>query len=219
VYRQVKVQSSAVATATVTALLAGPTAKERGAGLGTTIPTGTVLHRVTITRGTADVDLSPAYTSGGGTLSMTARVGQIVYTLTQFPTVHGVTFRIDGKPLTVLGGEGIILDRPATRTGYESLLPPIFIDSPAMGQPVTSPVRVRGLANVFEGQFLVEVRDGAGRVLVRAPALASMGSFTPFEVPLSFDVVGTQQGSVVGYDRSEKDGSVIDLVTVPVTLR
>jgi germination protein M len=219
VYRQVPVQSSAVATAAMKALLSGPTATERVAGLGTTIPTGTALHRVTVSKGTADVDLTPAFTTGGGTLSMTARVGEIVYTLTQFPTVQGVTFRIDGKPLTVLGGEGIILDRPATRARYESLLPPIFIENPAMGQSVTGPVQVQGLANVFEGQFLVEVRDGQGRVLARSSAKASMGRFSHVDVTLPFAVARAQKGSVVGYDRSAKDGSVIDVFTVPVTLR
>ncbi len=219
VYRQVSVQNSAVASAAARALLSGPSAKERSAGLGTAIPTGTALHGIAISKGTADVDLTQAFTTGGGTLSMTARVGQLVYTLTQFPTVQRVTFRIDGKPLTVLGGEGLILDKPATRSQYESLLPPVFIESPAMGQPVTSPVRVRGSANVFEGQFLVEIRDAQGRVVASAPAKASMGTFSPFDVTLSFAVGTLQNGSVVGYDRSPKDGSVIDLFTVPVTLR
>lgn len=219
VYRQVVTQDSAVASAAARALLSGPSAKERSAGLGTAIPTGTALHGITVSKGTADVDLTQAFTTGGGTLSMTARVGQLVYTLTQFPTVQRVTFRIDGRPLTVLGGEGLILDQPATRTQYESLLPPVFIESPAMGQSVMSPVRMRGLANVFEGQFLVEIRDAQGRVVASAPAKASMGSFSPFDVTLSFAVGKVQNGSVVGYDRSPKDGSVIDLFTVPVTLR
>lgn len=219
VYRQVPVRSSAVATAALNALLSGPTATERAAGLGTAIPTGTALHRVTVRNGTADVDLTPAYTTGGGTLSMTARVGEIVYTVTQFPTVQRVTFRIDGEPLTVLGGEGIMLDRPVTRAGYESLLPPVFIENPAMGQPVTSPVRVQGLANVFEGQFRVEVRDARGRVVAGTGAMASMGRFGSFAVTLSFTVAQMQNGSVVGYDRSARDGSVIDVFTVPVTLR
>ncbi|HET9654740.1 MAG TPA: GerMN domain-containing protein [Kineosporiaceae bacterium] len=218
-YRQVSTPSSAVAAAAMNALLSGPTAAERAAGLGTAIPAGTTLHRVTITGGTADVDLTPAYTTGGGTLSMTARVGEIVYTLTQFPSVQRVTFRIDGKPLTVLGGEGITLDRPATRAGYESLLPPVFIDSPAAGQSLTGPVRVQGLANVFEGQFEVEVRDSKGRVLAHAPAKASMGRFSPFGVTLPAPADGTGSGSVVGYDRSAKDGSVIDVFSVPVTLQ
>jgi germination protein M len=219
VYRQLVTQDSAIASAAVRALFSGPSATERSAGLGTTIPTGTALHGVTVRKGAADVDLNQAFTTGGGTLSMTARVGQLVYTLTQFPTVQRVTFRIDGKPLTVLGGEGLILDKPATRTQYESLLPPVFIENPAMGQPVTSPVRVRGLANVFEGQFLVEIRDAQGRVVASTPATASMGSFSPFDVTLSFAVGNVQSGAVIGYDRSAKDGSVIDLFSVPVTLR
>lgn len=219
VYRQVPVQGGAVGTAAMKALLAGPTAAERAAGVSSTIPTGTALRGLNISKGIADVDLTAAYTTGGGTLSMTARVGEVVYTLTQFSTVQGVNFRIDGKPLTVLGGEGIILPRPATRAHYESLLPPIFIDSPAMGQPVTSPVRVTGVANVFEGQFRVEVRGAGGKVLAGSAVTAGMGAFTPFAVSVPYQVTAAQQGTVVGFDYSAKDGSVIDVFSVPVTLR
>lgn len=219
VARTVSVRDGAVAAAAVTAVLAGPSAAERADGIGSAVPAGTALRGVVIAAGIADVDLTSAFTTGGGTASMTGRVGQIVYTLTQFPTVRGVTFRVDGKPLRVLGGEGLILDRPMTRQALTGLLPPIFIDSPARGETVTSPVSVRGLANVFEGQFQVEVRDAYGAVLARRPALGAMGHFGDVAVTLPYAVRETQRGTVVGYDRSAKDGSVIDVFAVPVTLR
>ena len=37
---------------------------------------------------------------------MQTRLAQVVYTLTQFPTVDGVVFSLDGEPIDVLGGEG-----------------------------------------------------------------------------------------------------------------
>jgi germination protein M len=219
VHRDVLVVSAATATAAMRALLAGPTVTERAAGVTTTIPAGTQLRGVAVANDTADVDLSAAYESGGGSLSMSARLMQVVFTLTQFPTVQRVTFRLEGKAIAVFGGEGIIIDRPATRAQYESFLPEIFIESPAMGETVTSPLTVRGVANVFEGQFLVEVTDATGTVLVRAPVNASMGMHTAFTSSLRFAVETPGPGRVTGFDYSAKDGSRILDDVVPVILR
>jgi germination protein M len=219
VHRSVSVTSGAVASAAITSLLAGPTTAERSAGMSTTVPAGTKLLGVSISNGLGTVDLSGAYASGGGSLSMSARLAQVVYTMTQFATVQRVNFKLDGKAVTVFSGEGIILDHPATRAQYAELLPPIFIDSPAVGETVTSPVRVQGLANVFEGQFSVDVVDGSGRVLATRPATAAMGEFRAFTVTIPYTVAQPGPGKVVGWDASAKDGSRIDEWPVPVTLR
>ncbi len=216
VHREALVTGTAVASAAVTALLAGPSGTERAAGISTAIPAGTTLTGVRIVDGIAQVDLGPAYASGGGSLSMTARLMQVVFTLTQFSTVTGVSFAIDGRPTTVLGGEGVIIDTPATRADFDRFVPPIFIDSPAVGQTVTSPVQVSGVANVFEGQFSVELTDATGSVLAKAPALASMGQFTSFTVTLSFTTPAAGAGQVTGFDNSPKDGSRIAVYDVPV---
>ena len=79
------------------ALLGGPTARERGIGMSTDIPAGTALRGVAIAGGVATVDLSSAFAASGTTPSMTARLAQVVYTLTQFPSVgKGVLFKVDG---------------------------------------------------------------------------------------------------------------------------
>jgi len=67
--------TQAVATAAMTRLLDGPSARERAAGLTTTIPAAR-RSRVTIEDGTARVDLSDEFASGGGSLSMQARVAR-----------------------------------------------------------------------------------------------------------------------------------------------
>ena len=78
--------------------------------------------------GTATVDLTSEYEAGGGSLSMTARLAQVVYTLTEFDTVHRVRFRLDGRPVDVFSGEGIVLDRAVGRKEYDELMPLIALD-------------------------------------------------------------------------------------------
>ncbi len=111
-----------VATAALEALLAGPTRGERGSGITTAIPDGTRLLGVSIQAGVATVDLTSQYQSGGGALSMQVRLAQVVYTVTQFPTVRAVRFELDGAPVNVFSSEGIVLDHPVGRSDYRNLV-------------------------------------------------------------------------------------------------
>ena len=183
------------------------------------IPAGTTLRGVSISSGTPTVDLTSAYSSGGGSLSMVARLAQVTCTLTQFPTVSGVVFRLEGAPVTVFGGEGIILDHPATRSSFESVTPAILVEGPTPGSRVTSPLRVWGTANVFEAAFRVELTDRTRRVIGSWPVQATSGTGTrgTFDVSIPFSgAVGAATLSV--FDLSAKDGSRQDLVSIPVQL-
>jgi Sporulation and spore germination len=110
-----------VATAALDALLAGPTASERSSGLGTQIPPGTRLLGVSIARGVAHVDLSSDYENAAGSRALQLRLAQVVYTATQFPTVKAVRFSVDGTPVNVFSGGGLVLGHPVGRSAYSSL--------------------------------------------------------------------------------------------------
>ena len=112
------------------ALLAGPTSGESAAGVTTAIPAGTRLLGLVVEAGTATVDLSPAYESGGGTLGLTLRLAQVACTLDQFQTVHGVRFAMAGRPVRVFSGDGIVLEDPVSCDDYRDHLP---------GQPPAPP--------------------------------------------------------------------------------
>jgi hypothetical protein len=111
-----------VATAAMQALLAGPNTDERAAGVTTAIPAGTRLIGISIKDRVATVDLTSEFQSGGGALAMQMRLAQVVYTLTQFPTVSAVRFSLDGAPVDVFSSEGIVLDHPVGRADYKDLL-------------------------------------------------------------------------------------------------
>jgi hypothetical protein len=210
-----------VATAAINALLAGPTPEERVRGLGTAVPPGTKLLGIAIHDGVATVDLTSEYQSGAGSRSMQMRLAQVVYTLTQFPTVQKVRFRLDGSPVNVFSSEGITLSHPVGRTDYADLLPAIVVGKPTSGEQVTSPVTVSGTADVFEANVTVEVLDAAGKVVGHEFTTASCGSGCrgSFSVSVPYKVGGKQQGTIVVHDDDAADtGSPPHSVRIPVTL-
>lgn len=212
----------AVGRAAVEQAIIGPSQAEKSASpaLFTSIPAGTALLGLQVKDGLATVNLSTEFESGGGSSSMFGRLAQIVYTLTQFPTVDRVAFELDGRPVTVFSGEGIVLDRPSVRADYESFLPAIFVDRPAYGATLDNPARIVGVANVFEASFEIEIRDVTGQALVKRQVMASCGTgcWGTFDVTIPYSVGSTQPGSVVVYDLSPRDGSVENLRSYPVLL-
>lgn len=209
-----------VGAASMKALLEGPTPTESEAGISTCIPEGTTFLGLDIQDGIATVDLSKEYSSGGGSLSMMMRLAEVVFTLTQFPTVEGVNFKLDGTPIDVLGGEGIVLDHPMTRADYEELSPAILVESPLFGNTVSSPVRVTGTANVFEATFVINIVDWDGLILAEERVTASSGTGTrgTFDVSIPFKLTKAGRGSLIAFSYSPKDGSQTNVVEIPIFL-
>ena len=65
------------------------------------------------------INLSQAFTTGGGSASMTGRVAQVLYTATSLKPNAKVWISVEGKPLDTLGGEGLELDQPLTRQNFK----------------------------------------------------------------------------------------------------
>jgi germination protein M len=212
--------TGAPATAAMNALLGRPNAREKAAGLGTAIPLGTKLNGLTIEDGVARVDLSGAFASGGGSLSMRARVAQVVYTLTQFSTVRAVEFLVDGELVVAIGGEGIAVDGPQRRSDWADLLPAIFVETPAVGDTVRSPLTARGTAMAFEATFVLEVLDKSGDVIAKKVVMATVGAPERgrFAARIPFSAV---EGRIVlyAYEESMADGSRLNEVRIPLRTR
>ncbi len=213
-------KSTGVARSAMNALLDPDAVLARYSQLSTGIPSGTKLLGITIKNGVATVDFSSEFESGGGSASAAYRLGQVTYTLTQFPTVRAVLFQVEGRTVTTFGSEGIVLDGPQTRKDFEDLLPSIFVDRPAFGAAANNPARVTGNANVFEATFRVALLDGSGKVLVDQQAMATCGSGCrgTFDVTLQYDVPKAQYGTLRVYFGSAKDGSPQDIRDYPVWL-
>jgi len=214
-------RTPAVGTAAMNALLAGPTADERGNRVITSaVPDGSRLLGLTIQEGVATVDLSSEFESGGGSASVFIRLGQVVFTLTQFPTVQSVLFQIEGRPVTVFSSEGIVLDGPVGRADYEDLLPAIFVDRPAYGASLDNPARITGSANVFEATFIITLLDAAGATIAESQAMATCGTGCrgTFDVTLPYSVPEAGWGSLLVWAGSARDGSPEWIREYPVWL-
>jgi hypothetical protein len=209
----------AVARAALTELLAGPTEEEVASGLTSTIPAGTTLRDVGVSGGVATVDLDGTFDDGGGSASMLGRVAQVVATLTRFPTVDRVAFRIDGRPVQAIGGEGVVVDPPIGRGAIEEQTPQILVESPLPGDTVTSPIRLRGTANVFEATVSIDVTDEMGKVVLRTFTTATSGTGTRGTFDTTLALPGRNgRVTVVAYESSAEDGRPLHVVEVPLTL-
>jgi immunoglobulin-like protein involved in spore germination len=149
---------------------------------------------VTIDAGTATVGLDSATPE---------QQAEIVYTLTQFPTVQ----RVD-----VGGRKGL------TRADVAAFVPPILVEAPAAGAEVASTISVSGSASVFEATLVVELRQD-GKVVKRQTVTASEGA--PARGTFSTTLVAPNAGlaTVAAYSPSAADGRPQHEQDVPVVVR
>ena len=213
--------TKAVATAAIEELLAGPTAEERASGISSAIPAGTKLLGISLHDGVATIDLTSEYATGGGALSMQDRLGQVVYTLTEFPTIKKVLFHLDGAPVHVFSSEGIVLDHAVSRSDYVNLLPAITVTEPTRGERITSGVTVAGEANVFEANVTIAVLNSHGKVIGKTVTTASCGTGCrgTFSAQVAFTVATEQPGTIVVHDDDAAGfGTPPHIVRIPVTL-
>ncbi|WP_249126068.1 Gmad2 immunoglobulin-like domain-containing protein [Streptomyces sp. A2-16] len=210
----------ATAAGALRALLAGPSRYERGQRRTTAIPSGTALRSIVVHRHVATVDLSGRYDDGGGSLSMRARLAQVVFTATRFPAIEKVRFEVDGKPVTTFGGEGIVLNGPVGRADFEELAPLVLVESPLIGDTVRTPVRVWGSANTFEATFRLKITDAAGHTAADVYATATSGTGTrgTFDVTIPYRATRSGAGLLTAYWNSLEDGHAVIEDTVPVTV-
>ena len=203
------------------ALLAGSAVQRDGfQPISSAIPSGTKLLGLTIANGVATVDLSGEFAAGGGSASSQFRLAQVVYTLTQFPSVDTVLFKVDGSVVTVFGSEGIVLDGPVGRSRFYDQLPTIFVDRPASGAALGNPGRVAGSAQgLFEATFRITLLDGAGKTVADQQAMAACFCESgTFDVTVAYTVPKAQWGTLRVWDGSAKDGTPENVREYPVWL-
>jgi hypothetical protein len=189
----------APARAALTQLLAGPTPREEALGMTSAIPAGERLTRLEIRNGVAIADFDPIVSPDSGGFA------QIVYTLTQFPTVKRVSIVLETQDAAEF-----------TRADVERFAPAILVESPTPDERASSPLRIRGTANTFEAEFRYELRDASGSVVASGGVMATSGSGERGRFDKTIRFSGTVHELRV-FELSAADGSRIHEVRIPLT--
>ncbi|MGK7888511.1 MAG: GerMN domain-containing protein [Leptolyngbyaceae cyanobacterium] len=87
------------------------------------IPDDTTLLDLDVEADGIYVDLSGEFEQGGGSASMIGRLSQVIYTATSLDPTEAVWLFVDGEPLELLGGEGLEISQPMTRTELDEDFP------------------------------------------------------------------------------------------------
>jgi Immunoglobulin-like domain of bacterial spore germination len=148
---------------------------------------------ISISNGTATVERDDATRE---------QVAEMVYTLTQYPTIQ----RVD-----VAGKTGL------TRADVAEFVPPILVERPAAGTTTGKAIAVSGSASVYEATVVLELRQG-GEVVQKKVVTAAEGA--PGRGPFSGTLVAPASGHyvVAAYSQSAMDGSRQHEQDVPVTV-
>lgn len=93
-------------------LLAGASAQDNKKHIFSEIPSGTRLLSMKEFPTYIIIDLSSNFVSGGGTLSMKVRLQQLIKTISYIHGDKAVLVYVEGKKISDIGGEGLILDNP-----------------------------------------------------------------------------------------------------------
>jgi len=190
--------ASGLVNGAVAQLLVGPTDQEKSAlGAKTAIPGSVTKAVIATSAGVATVKLSGALSKPG--------LAQLVYTLTQFPTVDSVS----------------VAGRSYTRADFEELTPAILVESPLAFEVVSSPLRARGTANTFEATFDYDVIDAKGKVVAHdfVTATSGNGMRGTFELSAPLANASAGPGKLVVYEISAANGKRIHVAEIPLQLR
>ncbi|MGH8986504.1 MAG: GerMN domain-containing protein [Acidimicrobiia bacterium] len=102
-------------------LAEGPTADEVELGLQSAVGPESPGRPVRVEGDVAVLELSDAFLAGSG--DQIAGLAQIVFTLTGASTVERAQFVLDGQPVEVPKGDGVLTTEPVRRADYAPLAP------------------------------------------------------------------------------------------------
>jgi hypothetical protein len=146
-------------------LLKGPTDVDKAAGLTTALRPTVQLRSLTVADGVATADFSRDLEDRDTQPS----VAQIVYTLTQFPSVTKVKLLIDGLPN---GAAGVL---PYTRNDVPRITPDLLLESPSPGLASPAGVKVSGEIGMTFPSFGYRF-DAGGQTIAQGTITTKFGT-------------------------------------------
>lgn len=95
----------------IESLLKGPNSKEKAKGIYSEVPQGIKLISLDEAPDKITINLSSDFEQGGGTDSLYKRLYQLIKTANKNTTTD-VYLQLNGKPVDIFGGEGIMINQP-----------------------------------------------------------------------------------------------------------
>lgn len=154
-------------------------------------------------------------------------VPAFIYEVEQGDTLYNITNRFGLSLSTVVEANR---DRPGLSQdviypGYRLIIPlpsssNIVVTRPFPGTRIQPAQQLEGFARAFEGTILYSIKDETGLVIKNETPIqttAGAPAFGKFSTTIQFDTSPKiQTGELWVYTRSAKDGSIQDLVQIPV---
>jgi hypothetical protein len=96
----------------------------------------------------------------------------------------------------------------------------VQVDEPLGGDPVTSPVKVRGHIAAFEATFKITIFNAAGATIADVTGMSSEGqTLAPFEIEVPFTVTQETPACLWVYEASARDGLPIHVLQTAIRLQ
>lgn len=175
---------------------------------------------VAVSNGVATVDWNAAVLEGSGGARVEAlAIQSVVYTLTEFSSISKVRFTVEGKDRgTASNGRNIedfwghtgLAAQPWDREPEIEVLAPITLWTPLNDARSSGTLKLTGLAQTFEANVGIILRDANGTVVVHtsATALEAAPAREPFSKKLTFTAPSSPQTwTLEVFESSAMDGS------------
>ncbi len=188
----------------------------------TPFPKTAKVNAVVIKDAVATVDWSAEVLTGsGGSRVEELAIQSIVYTLTEFPTITKVRFTVEGKTQgTASNGRSIedfwgsvgLADQPWSRAVNYEVLAPITLWTPLEGTDSSGTLKLTGLAQTFEANVGIILRDASGKIVkqTNATALEAEPAREPFTKKLTFTPpTSPQTWTLEVFEASAMDGEIV----------
>lgn len=188
----------------------------------TPFPKATKVNSVVINNRVATVDWSAEVLTGsGGSRVEELAIQSIVYTLTEFDSISKVRFTVEGKSQgTASNGRSIedfwghvgLAGQPWSRAVSYEVLAPITLWTPLEGTGSAGTLKLTGLAQTFEANVGIILRDAAGKIVkqTNATALEAEPAREPFTKKLTFTPPSSPQTwTLEVFEASAMDGEIV----------
>ena len=190
------------------------------------IPKSTKVLGISINEGLATVDFSREVLDANvGSSGEAFGIQSIVNTLTEFPTINTVAFKVEGKldeRAKDWWGHVGLYEQPFKRDLSYVREPAIWVTTPRPENEVSSPLTVRGSAMVSEAVVSMRIVTKDGQIIAQANTMAAGGAPLrgDFNTGISFEApAAAREGYLEVYWASPQDGRDLDLVRISIKFK